>query len=398
MIEGFDVRTLALTNLLTSFILSLGLLTFAHSHPTFKGFREIGYSYLLLALSFLLIGLRGYISNWVSIVAANSIFVFGFSLLGHGLLLFFYKKDQYFINLSTAFQIILIPSFIYLTFYSFDTRLRIILISTFMAVMFFYLAVTLLKSKDKHNFLRIIQSIFVFSAIFFIYRIIWTFTELGINGYMQAGVVHGLSLLSIQLLLVIVSFALSWSASSELAKDLAIQATIDPLTKTYNRRALESFAEKSFAKARRIKTNIVIIIMDIDDFKQVNDVYGHQAGDQVLIEFSQRLKDNLREYDTLARYGGEEFLLLLPNTELVVAKTIAEKLRKVIAAPVFLINKNINVTITASFGLSVGQGELLDWEQLMSQADTALYLAKNEGKNTVKVHVGDVINFDKLES
>ena len=398
MIEGFDVRTLALTNLLISFILGLGLLTFARAHPTFKGFRQIGCSYLLLALSFLLIGLRGYISNWFSIIAANSIFLFGFTLLGHGLLLFYIQKDNHFIKTSIIVQSILIPSFIYLTFVSFDTRLRIILISTLLVIIFFYIAISLLQSKQKHNFIHIIRILFIFSAIFFSYRIIWTMTELNIETYMHAGVVHGLSLLIIQLLLIIVCFALSWSASNELAKDLEIQATIDPLTNTYNRRALESFAERSFAKARRVNTNIVIIIMDIDDFKQVNDDYGHQAGDQVLIEFSQRLKTNLREYDTLARYGGEEFLLLLPNTELVVAQTIAEKLRKAIAAPVFLINKNINVTITASFGLAVGKGELLDWEVLMSQADSALYQAKNEGKNRINVHVGDVINFEKLES
>ena len=398
MIEGFDVRTLALTNLLISFILGLGLLTFARAHPIFKGFQQIGYSYLLLALSFLLISLRGYISDWFSIIVANSALIFAFSLLGHGLLLFFNKKDSHFIKISIIVQSILIPFFIYLTFVSFDTRWRIILISIILAMIFSYIAISLLKSKQKHNFLHIIQFMFLFSAIFFSYRVISTTVELHIDNYMQAGIVHGLSLLSILLLLVVVSFALSWSASNELAKDLALQATIDPLTKTYNRRALEGFAERSFAKARRVNTNIVIIIMDIDDFKAVNDVYGHQAGDQVLVEFSQRLKTNLREYDTLARYGGEEFLLLLPNTELAVAQTIAEKLRQVIAAPVFLINKNINITITASFGLAVGQGELLDWEVLMSQADSALYQAKNDGKNRVNIHIGDVINFDKLES
>ncbi len=398
MIEGFDVRTLALTNLLISFILGFGLLAFAHAHSTFKGFRHIGYSYLCLALCFLFIGLRDYISNWFSIIAANSILLLGFSLLGHGLFLFFKKKDKNFIALSLIIQAILIPAFIYLTFINFNTRWRIILISLFMAIIFFYIATSLIKSKLTHHFLQIIQFVFVFCALFFSYRVMWTITESTINNYMQAGVVHGLSLLIILLLMVIVSFAISWSASNELAKDLAIQATIDPLTQTYNRRALEGFAEKSFAQARRVKTNIVIIIMDIDDFKLVNDDYGHQAGDQVLVEFSRRLKDNLREYDTLARYGGEEFLLLLPNTELSIANKIAEKLREVIAAPVFLINKNIHITITASFGLAVGQGDLLEWEQLISQADNALYQAKSEGKNRVKTHIGDVINFEKIKS
>lgn len=396
MIEGFDARTLALTNLLIGFILGLGVLIFARAHPSFKGFRCIGYSYLLLALCFLLIGLRGYISHWFSIVLANSLVLIAFSLLGHGLFQFFTKAHKNFIVLSISIQAILIPAFIYLTFFSFNTRWRIILISIFISIIFIYIAISLGESKNKHRFLYIIQFTFMFCAVFFIYRIIWTIAGNQIDTYMHAGVVHGLSTLAIQLLMIIVSFAISWSASDELAKDLAFQATIDPLTQTYNRRALENFAEKSFAKARRVKTNIVIILMDIDDFKAVNDVYGHQAGDQILIEFSQRLKENLREYDTLARYGGEEFILLLPNTELVIAQKIADKLRRVIAAPVFLINKKTNITITASFGLAVGQGEMLDWEQLMSQADTALYQAKRDGKNKVVTHVGDVINLDQV--
>ncbi|MCJ8318539.1 MAG: GGDEF domain-containing protein [Colwellia sp.] len=398
MIEGFDVRTLALTNLLIDFILGLGVLTFARSHPTFKGFHHIGYSYLLLALAFLLIGLRDYISHWFSIIAANSLLIIAFSLLARGLFIFFNKTHKGFVTSSFVIQFLLIPSFIYLTFYNFDTRWRIIIISILLVIIFTYIAVTLFRSKNKHHFLYIIQFSFLFCAAFFAYRTLWTIAEVNLDTYMQAGIVHGLSFLTLQLLTVSVSFAISWSASDELAKDLALQATIDPLTQTYNRRALESIAEKSFAKARRVKTNIVIIIMDIDDFKHINDAYGHQAGDQVLVEFTQRLRDNLREYDTLARYGGEEFLLLLPNTELTIAQTIAEKLRNIIAAPVFLIHKNIHVTITASFGLAMGQGELLDWEQLMFQADSALYQAKNEGKNKVHTHFGDVINLNKVKS
>jgi len=398
MIEGFDVRTLALTNLLIDFILGVGVLAFARSHPTFKGFNHIGYSYLLLSLCFLFIGLRGYINNWFSIILANSLLIFAFSLLAHGLFIFFHKAHKEFILWSVLIQLLLIPAFIYLTFYNFNIRWRILIVSALLVLIFSFIAFTLLKSKNKHQFLYIIQITFLFCAAFFTYRILWTIAEVNIIAYMQAGIVHGLSFLTLQLLIVIVTFAISWSASDELAKDLALQATIDPLTQTYNRRALESIAEKSFAKARRINTNIVLIIMDIDDFKQINDAYGHQAGDQVLIEFTRRLRDNLREYDTLARYGGEEFLLLLPNTELTIAQTIAEKLRKVIAAPVFLIHKNIHVTVTASFGLALGQGQLLDWEQLMLQADSALYQAKNEGKNKVQTHIGDVINLNKVKS
>ena len=184
---------------------------------------------------------------------------------------------------------------------------------------------------------------------------------------------------------------MSWSASEQLAKDLELQATIDHLTQTFNRRALEGLAKKEIAQAKREDSNLVVIIMDIDDFKAVNDEYGHVAGDQVLTEFSQRLKDNLREYDSIARYGGEEFLLLLPNTEADIAMVVAEKLRKAIAAPVFLIGENVHVAITASFGIAFNKGANIEWRQLLLQSDQALYLAKYQGKNQVQLFSTEVV-------
>jgi len=208
---------------------------------------------------------------------------------------------------------------------------------------------------------------------------------------MQAGGVHSLALITLQLVIIITSFAVSWSASEQLAKNLELQATIDHLTQTYNRRALEDIAKKEIAQAKREDSHLVVIIMDIDDFKAVNDKYGHIAGDQVLTEFSQRLKNNLREYDSIARYGGEEFLLLLPNTEIDIAIVVAEKLRKAIAAPVFLVNEKTNIAITASFGVSINKGSDIEWRKLLSQADQALYLAKSLGKNQVQLFNNKVV-------
>jgi two-component system cell cycle response regulator len=137
--------------------------------------------------------------------------------------------------------------------------------------------------------------------------------------------------------------------------------------------------------------------MDIDDFKAVNDEYGHVAGDQGLKEFSLRLKENLREYDSIARYGGEEFLLLLPNTEKDIAVVVAEKLRRTIAAPVFLVNERTNIAITASFGVAISKGKNIEWRQLLSQADQALYLAKSLGKNQVQLYSSKVTSIAENE-
>jgi len=393
MIEGFDLRTLALTNLLLAVILGIGLLTFVRVHPLFLSFKKLGYGYLLFAIGFLLIGLRNYVDDWFSIIIANTLLILSIKILGEGLLEFFKVKQQAFSHISNILVISVLPLFVYLTLYNENTKLRIIIISFFISLQFIYIAFHLKENREmiNHQFILILHSTFLLSGLFFIIRALWSISESNINNYMQAGGVHSLALITLQLVIIITSFAVSWSASEQLAKNLELQATIDHLTQTYNRRALEDIAKKEIAQAKREDSHLVVIIMDIDDFKAVNDKYGHIAGDQVLTEFSQRLKNNLREYDSIARYGGEEFLLLLPNTEIDIAIVVAEKLRKAIAAPVFLVNEKTNIAITASFGVSINKGSDIEWRKLLSQADQALYLAKSLGKNQVQLFNNKVV-------
>ena len=100
-------------------------------------------------------------------------------------------------------------------------------------------------------------------------------------------------------------------------------------------------------------------------------------------EFSVRLKDSLRQYDILARYGGEEFMLLLPDTDIETAMTIAEKLRMTISQPLFTLENSLNLEVSASFGVASVCGKTIDWKALVAEADRALYLAKNNGRNQV---------------
>jgi diguanylate cyclase (GGDEF)-like protein len=399
MIEGFDLRTLALTNLLLGVVLGIGLLTFVRVHPLFLSFKKLGHSYLLLALSFLLIALRQYVDDWFSVILANTMLILSIKILGEGLLAFFKVKYQAYSHFSNVLIILVLPLFVYLTLFNENMNIRIIIMSLFIGLQFIYIAFHLKKNREmiNHQFILILHSSFLLSGLFFMLRALWTLSESNIDSYMQAGLVHSLALITLQLVIIITGFAVSWSASEQLVKDLELQATIDHLTQTFNRRALEDLAKKEIAQAKREDSSLVVIIMDIDDFKAVNDEYGHVAGDQVLTEFSTRLKENLREYDSIARYGGEEFLLLLPNTKKDIAVVIAEKLRKTIAAPVFLVNEKTNIAITASFGVAINKGKNIEWRQLLSQADQALYLAKNLGKNQVQMFSAKVSSVAESE-
>jgi len=397
--EGLDIRTLALTNLLLGLFLGVGSLVFARIHSSFRGFRSLGYSYLLFSLGFILLGLRQYIPDFFSIIIANLVIVAGFSLLILGILRFLKYEIRTFERISIALLCLMAIAFVYFTYFSTSVNARIGIISAIIVGQSIYAGFHVLTNKDQTilTFTRILGFSLICCAFIYLLRISVAFNEPELDDFMHAGTIHAFSLIALQLVAITSCFSLTISASQQLASKLAIQATVDSLTNIYNRRAFDEFATKGVLRAQREKTPISLILMDIDFFKQVNDSYGHQVGDKVLQEFSLRLKNSLRQYDILARYGGEEFTLLLPDTNTSTAMIIAEKLRNTIAQPVFCLAGDTELKVTASFGVATNQGEHIHWQQLISFADQALYHAKENGRNCVKLHSADVHHLSSAE-
>ena len=157
-------------------------------------------------------------------------------------------------------------------------------------------------------------------------------------------------------------------------------AITDELTQTYNRRHFIETAEREFARARRYHEAFSVVVLDLDDFKSVNDTHGHPAGDQVLRTVSDLCRRNIRQHDTFARYGGEEFVFLLPGLDYAGACEFAERIRRRLAGtPVAFGDRLIHVT--ASLGVAVYHEGLSDLDSLLTHADQAMYRAKNLGKN-----------------
>ena len=133
---------------------------------------------------------------------------------------------------------------------------------------------------------------------------------------------------------------------------------------------------------------ITVFYMDLDKFKEVNDTYGHDAGDEVLIAFSSTLKNNIRNFDLGVRLGGEEFLIVMPETDLAYAAAICERIRASIESKLFMIHNNQkSIRVTCSIGVS----SLLHNEkeqEMIKRADSALYRAKQTGRNRVVIHKG----------
>ncbi len=162
---------------------------------------------------------------------------------------------------------------------------------------------------------------------------------------------------------------------------LAHQATHDPLTGILNRRAILDRLNKELLRVSREDGRLSVGICDLDHFKKVNDTYGHQVGDEVLVAFTQCIQAHLREYDSVGRYGGEEFLIIVAGSEGQIQEGIYERLVTEVA-DTEIKTKAGPISITVSIGVAPGTGQSAI-DALLAAADAALYQAKAEGRNRV---------------
>ncbi|MBP3909878.1 MAG: GGDEF domain-containing protein [Turicibacter sp.] len=160
-------------------------------------------------------------------------------------------------------------------------------------------------------------------------------------------------------------------------------ANTDELTKVYNRRYFETQLAKEIMYSRFYETNLAVMIIDIDYFKQINDLHGHLVGDEVLKQFVEVIKSDLRQgIDWMSRYGGEEFVVVLKNVDFSHANKVAERIRQSVERHLFKIGADVQ-RLTCSIGLSMCQAGNLKQTELLQQADQKLYEAKNNGRNRV---------------
>jgi diguanylate cyclase (GGDEF)-like protein len=163
-------------------------------------------------------------------------------------------------------------------------------------------------------------------------------------------------------------------------------ANTDELTDLCNHRYFHQFLENEFNRARRYGRTFSLIMFDLDDFKKINDEFGHLRGDFVLKELSAHVKSNVRSTDFVARYGGEEFAVILPETDAKGASILAERLRREIEQMRILVDgKKIKVTISAGVTTYIPGAPLKDKSEMIGAADKALYLSKKTGKNKISV-------------
>lgn len=190
----------------------------------------------------------------------------------------------------------------------------------------------------------------------------------------------------LQHIAAVIALALENACNREQLKHLGL---IDPLTGIHNRRYFDQRLPEEVARARRARAPLSCLFIDIDHFKRINDEHGHLIGDEVLRTTVLRIREQLRSIDFLARYGGEEFIVLLYDTPVKQAWEVAERIRLRVSGMPLQLTERANLSLTASIGVSTLKDFPTDQPthtlaaQLVQQADTALYEAKNSGRNRI---------------
>lgn len=164
------------------------------------------------------------------------------------------------------------------------------------------------------------------------------------------------------------------------------RAVLDGLTGLFTKRHIQTQLTGLFHQARRNRTPLSLILIDIDHFKKVNDHHGHLTGDMILQQVAHLLKQNLRRSDSAYRYGGEELMVVLPGTTLEAAIPFAERIRQFIEKTEFETEHSYKMRVTVSMGICDYKNEFTDYLQMISRADQGLYLAKNSGRNRIGVY------------
>lgn len=383
MIEQLEIRTLSFITVFFCHFFGVGLIIFSKTQKELKGITVIGSGILILGCGFLFISFRNFVDMSLSVLVANILIFLGVVIISEGL----FQAGQYQGKLKYIgrMSVIILPVLIiYYTYIDVSVNNRIVIISAFLSVQFFICAVIILmKTPESDKIPYVLTSApLIFAALFFVLRGVVTLNESRLEDFMKAGLVHSLAFVVIELVVIGLSFGIVWIANSRLQKKLTNLVRIDPLTSILNRRGLEEIILKITTLMIREKQPLSSIMIDIDHFKKINDTFGHQAGDEILKQFSGLLKDGVRASDIIARYGGEEFIIVLPDTDIKGALNLAEKLRKQVERHSFNAYC-VDIKLTASFGVSSNQ-EVIDWESLISESDEALYIAKRDGRNRVE--------------
>lgn len=380
-----DVRTIALLGSLMTAALALILVCAQSRYPrVLRDSMSLWLRGLLaLLLAQVLFGLRGVVPDGLSIVVANTLMAGAFVGLALAI--------RRYLEITARSWLLWLPvALIALLTYVFSALLpsylaRVFAVTVGMAwvlALFLRPLVGSLRRAGPVGQQVVLVSITLTMVMLLVRMALFVFGSVTPTGLLDGSIANTavLTYLSIAPLLATVGFLLM--CNERLMEETLRLSTLDALTGAYSRRALTDLSERALAEARRYRRPLSVLMIDADHFKQVNDTYGHNAGDAVLVEIMARLNATLRAEDFVGRIGGEEFLVVLPATPEEEAMRVALRIRERIAGQTLVYGRE-EIPFTVSIGVAERDPGEANIDLLIKRADDAMYAAKRAGRNRV---------------
>ena len=381
-----DPRTFIVTTTLAAFVMMIVFFAQARSFPeSIKGFKTWGFALLAATFAAALLAARDNIPDLLSVVLGNGLLALSISLMIAAISIFHNHPVPW--KWSLACVVFTVLGMIYSLAPEQGQKTRTIAASCGNIVLLGMASWVALRGSNSKKF----RFGSYFTGVCAGVTALISFTRLvtllagdeGYAGLLSESPMQRIYLASYSINVLLISVGFSIMGHEKLVENYQVLAGHDELTGLYNRRYFTGAAEQEVQRAGRYHRDISLILIDIDHFKSINDTFGHQAGDAVIKDMADMMRHNFREADLFGRYGGEEFIALLPETQMLEAEVIAERIRSMITQRRIKFEQN-EITYSVSIGITQGQpGMLLD--QLVGQADKVLYQAKNNGRNRTEL-------------
>jgi len=374
---NLDPRSMiALAGFMSAVMAMVLLFMRRHYPPSIRGVGVWAAAPLLWLLSAVLFGARGAIPDWLGLVLANQLMVLGSVTYYMGTRQFMGQPATWRTwNWVMAGTTVV---FAWLTYGWPNYAMRVGFFTVVMGVLHAAQLRFMLRHGGRNFPVRLVEVMLGLHMLVLGVRLGSILAGHAGNDLMEPSLFQTLYIGAYALTVLMLSIGAVLMATDRLRTELEHLATYDSLTQTLNRRALLQRCEDELERAQRYGNGPAIMMVDLDNFKAVNDTRGHQHGDAVLVHFAERTRQVLRRADRLGRYGGEEFLVLLPGANAQAALGVAQRIHATLAT-------GHQLDCEVSIGLTSWTGPQETLDAMLSRADAALYRAKEEGRNRTVV-------------
>lgn len=377
-----DARTLIIVTSVTLSVTTIAIIGSWYINRRMPCAKYWAVSHLLLSLGTVLQSTQGQLAPYFSIALANVLIASGFYWTWMGVRIFQHRDRFVFLSYLLLLTVLVIAHAV-LGLEREGLIARTILMSSIIAVLSFLVAMELLKDKKFLSFSgRFAATVFGILGMLFALRSFGAGLLPEQGNLMSGGEHTAFTYLMAIIFNILIAFSYVLMLSERLNTQLQNMADTDVLTGLLSRRAFIDRMKRILSRAQQNNTALSFLVLDIDNFKNINDSYGHFTGDALLKKYAEVMKDCFRAEDIIGRLGGEEFAIAISNIDNAAAVKVAERLRSEIEKVSILCN-DAPVSTTISIGIADLHQNVNGYETLFREADAALYQAKNMGRNRI---------------